>query len=198
MTNQTANAAALGYGAFALTLWLTGMLGAGWFEGHWDNALVPALTAALGGGVVAVAGILQWARGHTLDATLFLAFAAYWWIGVLYRHLLASDTAAPAPAGFLGWYQFAWAFLGFCLWIAACRGGAARMLFTLGLWLSLLAAAIAEWIQLDAVRVLGGYLALVTAIVGIYILAAAVINDASGHRVLPLGEEPAPRPPDGT
>ena len=90
MIQRTANAAGLGYGAFALTLWLTGMLNAGWFDGHADNALVTALTAALGGGIVALAGILQWSRGHALDATVFLAFAAYWWIGVLYRHLLAS------------------------------------------------------------------------------------------------------------
>lgn len=191
MTDRTANAAALGYGAFALTLWLTGMLTAGWFDGHWDAALIPALTAALGGSVVALAGILQWARGHTLDATLFLAFAAYWWIAALYRHALMEGSAGAPPAGFLGWYQFAWAFFAFCLWVAAWRDGTARMLFTLGLWLSLLAAAIAAWIQLDAVSELGGYLELMTALVGIYILAAAVINEASGHHVLPLSEETA-------
>lgn len=198
MTKRTANAAALGYGAFALTLWLTGMLTAGWFDGHADAALVPALTAVLGGCVVAVAGILQWTRGHTLDATLFLAFAAYWWLAALYRNVLVAGDAGGAPGGlpgFLGWYQFAWAFFAFCLWIAACRDGNARMLFTLGLWLSLLAAAIADWIQLHAVAELGGYLQLMTALVGIYILAAAVLNEASGHHVLPLSEEPAHRRP---
>lgn len=193
MTNRTANAAALGYGAFALTLWLTGMLTAGWFDGHWDGTLLPALTAALGGTVVALAGVLQWARGHTLDATLFLAFAAYWWVVALYHHALVPGAGNPMSTGFLGWYQFAWAFFAFCLWLAACRDGNARMLFTLGVWLSLLATAIADWIQLQAVAELGGYLQLVTALVGIYILAAAVINEASGHHVLPLSEEPTHR-----
>ena len=80
-----------------------------------------------------------------------------------------------------------WAFLAFCLWLAACRDGVARMLFTLGVWLALLMFALAQWTHAGALTVLGGYLGLVTAIIGIYIAAAEIVNEIHGHTVLPLG-----------
>jgi succinate-acetate transporter protein len=98
-------------------------------------------------------------------------------------------------AGWLGWYYIVWAFLVFCIWIAACKDGAARMLFTLGLCLSLLAYALAGWTRLDSLTVLGGYLGLVTAVIGIYIAAAEMINETHGHVVLPLGESARDRRP---
>jgi succinate-acetate transporter protein len=185
--HQPANAAALGYGAFALTLWLTSMATAGWFDPSSGN-LLALLAAALGGCVLAIAGIMQWLRGHALDTLLFLAFAAYWWIHALEQRALSMGTAVPAPNGFLGWYDAVWALLGLCVCIAACRDSSARMLFSLGLWLSLFAAALAHWLRFDAVDMLGGYLGLVTAVVGLYISAATLINEVHGHAVLPLGD----------
>lgn len=186
--NTTANVSALGYGAFALTLWLTSMAPAGWFAQPSNNLLLVLLTATLGGCALGVAGILQWLRGHTLDSLLFLAFAAYWWVAALGRHALAVDPAGPNSTDFLGWYYVVWALFAFFLWVAACRDGVARMLFTFGLWLSLFAFALANWLHFDALTVLGGYLGLVTAVVGIYLAAAEAINAVHGHAVLPLGE----------
>jgi succinate-acetate transporter protein len=186
--NKTANAAATGYGAFALTLWLNSMTPAGWFDPSWNNTLLQFLTIVLGGCVLAVAGVLQWRRGHSLDSLLFLVFAAYWWTDALYRHALASGDDTAISTGFLGWYYMAWAFLVFCAWIAACRDGVARMLFTAGLCLSLFATALSDWLHLEALVVLGAYLGLVTAVVGIYIAAAEIVNETHGHTVLPLGE----------
>lgn len=199
--NRTANVSALGYAAFALTLWLASMGAAGWFDQPGTtllpllfeqpgNALLPLLTAVLGGGVLALAGIGQYVRGNVLDAVLFIAFAGYWWIAAIEQHLVQISTFAPA-SGFLGWYYIVWAFLAFCIWLAACRDGVARMLFTLGLCVSLLAFALGAWIDLGALTVLGGYLGLVTAIVGIYVAAAEIINETHGHAVLPLGESVA-------
>jgi succinate-acetate transporter protein len=187
--DKTANASALGYGAFALTLWLNSMTPAGWFSPSWDNILLQLLTIVLGGCVLALAGILQCHRGRSLDTLLFLAFAAYWWITALYRHALAGGEDMAASTGFLGWYYMAWAFLVFCAWIAACRDGVARMLFTAGLCLSLFATALSHWIHLEALAVLGAYLGLMTAVVGIYIAAAEIVNEIHGHAVLPLGED---------
>jgi|GEM_PF-145985 len=195
--HKTANVSALGYAAFALTLWLASMGPAGWFDqpgttltpllfGQPGNILLPLLTAILGGCVLSIAGIGQTVRGYTLDAVLFLTFAAYWWVAALSQHALALNPYSPTP-GFLGWYYIVWAFLVLCLWLAACRDGVARMLFTLGLCVSLLALALAQWTHAGALTVLGGYLGLVTAIVGIYIAAAEIVNEIHGHTVLPLG-----------
>ncbi|MGH8115310.1 MAG: acetate uptake transporter, partial [Rhodanobacteraceae bacterium] len=185
--SRTANISALGYGAFAVTLWLASMASAGWFRPASNTVLLQPLMIVLGGCVLAATGILKSVRENTLDTVLFLAFAAYWWVAGLAQHNVSAGFIAPSP-GWLGWYYIVWSFLAFCIWIAACRDGVARMLFTLGLCLSLLAYALAAWVHLDALTVLGGYLGLVTAVVGIYIAAAEMMNGMFGHVVLPLGE----------
>lgn len=191
---HTSNMAPLGYGAFALTLWFTSMTPAGWFnpgDGAWLMVLSMAI---LGGCTLGLAGVLQWGRGHALDAALFLLFAAYWWIAALIHHGLPANHLAPS-AGLLGWYDLMWALLAFGIWLAACRGHAARMLFTFGLWLSLLAYALAHWLGFGALTVLGGYLGLVTAVVGIYTAVAELLNTTHGHTVLPLGDASHPQAP---
>lgn len=192
--NRTANSSALGYGAFAVTLWLASMTPADWFSPTVNAIPLPPLTIVLGGCVLAIAGILASLRGSTLDTVLFLGFAAYWWVAGLMQYKIDGSADLTSP-GWLGWYYIVWAFLVFCIWIAACKDGVARMLFTLGLCLSLLAYALAGWTQIDALTVLGGYLGLVTAVVGIYIAAAEMINETHGHVVLPLGDSTGDRVP---
>ncbi|HLI18862.1 MAG TPA: acetate uptake transporter [Rhodanobacteraceae bacterium] len=188
--NRTANVSALGYAAFALTLWMNNMIPAGWFNPDEGGGIALALAVVLGGCVMAIAGVVQCLRGRTLDAVVFLAFSAYWWVAVLAsQHLLNETPFRPSP-GFLGWYYIVWAFLAFCIWLAACKDGVARMLFTLGLTVSLLAFALNGWTRIGALAELGGYLGLVTAVVGIYLAAAEIINEIHGHSVLPLGETP--------
>ncbi len=183
MMNTTANASTLGYAAFALSLWMTGMIQAGWFAAS-DASLGLLTGVVLGGVVMAIAGCMQYLRGHALDASLFLSFAGFWWIAWLSMH----GGLHAQSAAMRGWYEIVWAFLAFCFWLAARKEGTARMLFALGLCLLLLAWALAQWLHLDALTILGGYLALVTSIVGIYIAAAELINETHGHAVLPLGE----------
>lgn len=183
--HKIADASALGYAAFAVTLWMTGMLAAGWFDTS-HATLVPLLCAVLGGCVMAVAGIIQSVRGHVTDSFLFIAFAGFWWVSAVAAH--AAALAHPTLPGFQGWYAMVWAFVAFCVWLAARKHDVARGLFALGLALSLFAHALSHWLELDALAVLGGYLALVTAIIGIYIVAAMLLNETCGHTVLPLGE----------
>ncbi|HET7563163.1 MAG TPA: acetate uptake transporter [Rhodanobacteraceae bacterium] len=189
--HKTANASALGYAAFAVTLWMNGMLAAGWF-GPSDAPLAVLPAVALGGGIMAIAGILQWLRGHALDAFLFLAFAGFWWVAALAAR--AATHGHLASAGFQGWYAIVWALVAFCLWLAARKDGVARSLFALGLCLALFTLALARWLGFDALTMLAGYLGLVTAIIGIYVAAAELINETHGHTVLPLGENGLAQP----
>lgn len=189
--SKPANAAAPGYAAFGLALWLNGMLAAGWFDGN-DARLAMLLGVVLGGCVMAVAGVLQSLRGQLLDSFVFLVFAGFWWVAALAaRGTVQGDAASP---GFAGWYAFVWAVVAFCLWLAARKNGVARMLFVLGLCLSLFAGALAHWLGFDSLTILSGYLALVTAVIGIYIAAAELVNETHGHTVLPLGENEPQRP----
>jgi succinate-acetate transporter protein len=190
--NKTISACAVGYAAFALALWFSSMVPAGWFDAA-SVPVAPWMAAILGGGALALAGALQAWRGHTPDAVLFITFAAYWWINLVESRLTSSGFASSP--GFLGWYDLLWALLAFCLWLAVRRDCIARMLFTLGLCITLFVFALAHWLQLDALAILGGYLGLVTAIVGIYVAAAEVINATHGYTVLPLGENGAEHAP---
>lgn len=185
--NKTANASTLGYAAFALTLWMVSMIHAGWFS----PAERPAdlmLAVSLGGSAMAIAGVLAWFRGHTTQMLLFLGFGAFWWAWALNAHATAG--AAPT-AGYAGWYFVVWAVLAFGIWLASFREGAARMLFTLGLWLTLLALALGGWTRLDGFTIAGGYLGLASAVIAMYTVFADIINESRGHSVLPTGEHDA-------
>ncbi|MGH8163202.1 MAG: GPR1/FUN34/YaaH family transporter, partial [Rhodanobacteraceae bacterium] len=100
--NRGANIPALGYGAFAVTLWLASMAPADWFSPVANATLLQPLTIVLGGCVLAIAGIVASVRGNTLDTVLFLGFAAYWWVDGLAQQKLAEGLLPSA--GWLGWY----------------------------------------------------------------------------------------------
>lgn len=189
MEIRIANAAPLGYAAFAIALWIAGMFQAGWFDAtvYADGRLASTTILTTGGAVLGVAGILQCIRGALLDATLFIGFAAFWVAST--RLGLLMPTPAPVPNGaLLGWYDIVWTVFAACIWVAAARDGAARMLFAFGLALSLLAAALGRWTGIDALAVLAGYLGLITAVVGMYVAAAELINALHGHLILPVGD----------
>lgn len=190
--NKTANASTLGYAAFALTLWMISMIHAGWF-GASDRSIDLMLAVTLGGSVMAIAGILEYFRGRTAKMLLFLGFGAFWWAWALNHHAIAGGAAAPS-AGYAAWYDIVWAVLAFGIWFADLRAGIAEGLFTLGLWLTLLALALAGWTGLAWLTTVGGYLGLATAIVGMYTAWADVINESRGHRILPTGEHAAGEP----
>ncbi|MGH7071390.1 MAG: hypothetical protein ACREFO_15440 [Acetobacteraceae bacterium] len=64
----------------------------------------------------------------------------------------------------------------FFVWLGSFKAGLIRMLFLLGLWLTLLALAVGEWTVLHGITMLGGYLGLVTAILAAIVSAKAVIG----------------------
>lgn len=191
MTTQTANSSTLGYAAFALTLWMVSMLNAGWFgaaPAHMDVLL--AFT--FGGIMLALAGLMAFSQGRTAEMLLFLGFSAFWWTWAM--HADANGTGAmPDTAGaYMGWYFVLWAVFAFWIWLGSMHAGTPRNLFALGLWLSLLSLAVADWSGVNGFSMLGGYLGLITALIGGYISAAETINAGAGRIVLDLGE-PHPR-----
>lgn len=184
--NKTANASTLGYAAFALTLWMVSMIHAGWF-GSAQGSINLMLAVTLGGTAMAIAGILEYFRGRTADMLLFLGFGAFWWAWALNHHAIAGGAAAPT-ASYEAWYYIVWAVLAFGIWFADFREGMAKTLFTLGLWLTLLALALGGWTGLGWFTTVGGYLGLISALIAMYTAWADVINESRGHGVLPTGE----------
>ncbi len=193
MNQKYANPSTLGYAGFAITLWMVSMINAGWFATSQPHNVDLMLAVTFGGTAMAIAGIMEFFRGRTLDMLLFVAFGAFWWAWALHANA-STETAMPAAAGaYLGWFFLLWAIVAFYIWVASFRDGSARMLFTLGLWLSFLALAIADWTDSSGFTMLGGYLGLITAIIGGYISAADVINASYQRVVLTTGEPELPQ-----
>lgn len=192
MNQKFANPSALGYAGFAITLWMVSMINAGWFGANPSHNMDLMLAVTFGGTAMAIAGLLEYFRGRTLDMLLFLSFGAFWWAWALHTH--ATGTAAmPATAGgYMGWFFVLWAVVAFYIWIASFRDGTARILFSLGLWLSMLALAVADWSGANGFTIVAGYLGLITAIIGGYISAADVINVSYERVILPTGESKNP------
>ena len=62
------------------------------------------------------------------------------------------------------------------VWFGSFKSGLPRLLFLLGLWLTLLALAIGNWTNAHGIIVLGGYLGLITSILAAITSAKDVIS----------------------
>ncbi len=173
MNNKTVITSTVGYMCLALTGWMLSMSNAGWFDRLYGHGLAMMLPLAL---VLGVMGILAFLGERALDAVIFFGGAGLFWSGYVYR--TASMAGGPAdPGHYSGWYFLIWAVFFCYVWFGSFKAGIARLLFLLGLWLTLLALSIGELGGLHAFTILGGYLGLATAILAGIISAIAVISN---------------------
>jgi hypothetical protein len=170
----------------ALTGWMLSMPNAAWFEvshGHGTAMLFPMSV------VLIVMGILSFLNERTLDAIIFFGGAGLFWAG--HQYLAGSGGGSEEPIRYSGWYWFIWAVFFFYVWLGSFSAGAVRMLFLLGLWLTLLALAIGDWIGSHGITVLGGYLGLITSILAAITSAMAVIPGAKESMARGVSGQPA-------
>jgi succinate-acetate transporter protein len=179
MNNKAAITSTVGYMCLALTGWMVSMPNAGWFDqvqGHGTAMLFPLAL------VLIVMGILAFVNERTLDAVIFFGGAGLFWSA--HEFLMGTAVAAGGPpesTRYTGWYWFIWAVFFCYVWLGSFKAGLERMLFLLGLWLTLLALAIAGWTDLHGFQILGGYLGLATAILAAITSAMAVIGHGTGR-----------------
>jgi uncharacterized protein len=171
MNNKSAITSTVGYVCLALTVWMLSMPNAGWFDrlyGHGSAMMFPLAT------VLAVMGILAFLSERTVDAIIFFGGAGLFWASHEY---LASTTRTPTeePLHYAAWYYFIWAVFFCYVWLGSFSEAPVRMLFLLGLWLTLLALAVSKWTGAHGFMVLGGYLGLITAILAAVTSASAVM-----------------------
>jgi uncharacterized protein len=172
MNNKAAITSTIGYMCLALTGWMLSMPNAGWFDvshGHGTAMLYPMAI------VLIVMGILSFVNERTIDAIIFFGGAGLFWAGSQYLIGVAA-VGSDEPVRYSGWYWFIWAVFFCYVWIGSLTVGIVRMLFLLGLWLTLLALAIGFWISSHGFSVLGGYLGLITSILAAINSAVAVIT----------------------
>ncbi len=169
MNNKTTITSTIGFMCLALTGWMLSMSNAGWFDKPYEHGLAMMLPLAI---VLGVMGILAFFNERALDAVIFFGGAGLFWSGFVYR----TAVTAMDPSSYSGWYFFIWAVFFCYVWFGSFKAGTTRLLFLLGLWLTLLALAIGDWSNLHGFTLLGGYLGLATAILAAIISAMAVVT----------------------
>jgi succinate-acetate transporter protein len=162
----------VGYMCLALTGWMISMPNASWFSKPYGHGLAMMYPLAI---VLGLMGILSFFQGRGLDAIIFFGGAGLFWSDSIYLTAANAGNALD-PQSYAGWYAFIWAVFFCYVWLGSFKSGITRMLFLLGLWLTLLALAIGNWGILHGIIVLGGYLGLITSILAAIISAFDVIT----------------------
>ncbi len=162
----------VGYMCLALTGWMISMPHASWFTELYGHGLAMMYPLAI---ILGVMGILSFVQGRGLDAIIFFGGAGLFWSNHAYL-VAAKASATTDPRSYTGWYIFIWAVFFCYVWFGSFKSGITRMLFLLGLWLTLLALAIGNWANLHSIIVLGGYLGLITSILAAITSAVDIIS----------------------
>lgn len=162
----------VGYMCLALTGWMLSMPNAAWFPKLYGHGAAMTYPLAV---VLAVMGILSFTQSRALDAIIFFGGAGLFWSDSTY-YAATTSASSMDPSSYTGWYAFVWAVFFCYVWLGSFKSGIPRMLFLLGLWLTLLALAIGNWSSLHGFIVLGGYLGLITSILAAITSAKDVIK----------------------
>jgi succinate-acetate transporter protein len=186
---KLANPAPLGLTGFALTTWMLSLVNAGYYTGT-SVPLVLATAFAFGGTAQFFAGLMEMPRGNTFGFVAFCSYGAFWWTFALFVEFFGP---ANVPAGFVGWWLAAWGVFSLAMFVGslALNRALQAIFFVLVITFFLLAGA--DLFGVPALKMAGGYMGLLTALLAFYLAAAEIINETHGHTVLPVGA-PAPKP----
>ena len=163
----------VGYMCIALSGWMISMSNASWFSQVYAHGMALMYPLAI---LLAVIGILAYLGNRGLDAIVFFGVAGLFWAN--YLSVTGTSSGGMEPHSYTGWYAIVWAVFFCYVWLGSFKSGMLRMLFLLGLWLTLLALAIGDWGNLKALMIVGGYLGLVTAVLAALTSAKEVISGA--------------------
>jgi len=186
----------LGLAGFASTRFAISTVYAGWFRFGPANLAVVIPVALLFGGVASfLAGMWAFRRGNTLAATTFASFGAFnasWAIlqWMMLVRLVPAGGAGGSPGSVDGILVLTFSLISLYLGLAAMgqQLGLAAILFAMALAQAFLGVwALAP--QITWVRIAGGYVGMLGALLAFFVSAALVINSAHGRELIPL-----PRP----
>ncbi len=170
MNSKYGNAVPLGYAALSIVLWMGMMMYANWYTPE-AGMFGGILAFTLGAIILGIAGIFAYLSGNAVDGILFLVSAGFLWaIWMASSHMPSSSASMgnmAAARSYGGWANLTWAIVVFFVWLASMKAGFFKMLFLLGLWVALVLFTIAGWTSSEVIRVIGGYVGLATAAVGL-------------------------------
>ncbi|MFB6097797.1 MAG: hypothetical protein ABEK84_01515 [Salinibacter sp.] len=172
---QIANPKALGFGVFAIALWMYSMVFANWpfQEGVMESAVAQE-AVVLATFALLIAALAAFLRGSTWYAVFFMFWSAVFWASKAVK-------GGGEFEAYGGWFYLTLAVFTFLLWLGALQTeevGASPMLVVLGAWITLLGPALTGLFGLSFFAIIGGYVGLVTALVSFWTAATEI--DAFG------------------
>lgn len=182
-----ADPAPLGLAAFALTTFFLSFVNAGWVPSSVEP-IVFGLALAYGGAAQFAAGMWEFAKGNTFDATAFTSYGAFWlsfwW---LTAHLADYKIPASDVGKGVGLYLIAWGIFTAYMTVAATRvSGAVLAVFAL-LTVTFFLLAIGDMSGTESITKIGGYFGVLTALAAWYASFAGVTAFAFKRPLVPTG-----------
>lgn len=179
------NPVCVGVGGFAITTTTLGLYSIGMFDPK-GMTIVLILAAAYGGLIQWIAGFFALAKGETFAASFMTAYGAFWWAYVallVYGVPNMGDAAGPAVAIFL----IMWTITTIIFTIAALNTNKMVLATFIEFVCTLIALDVGAAGDIHLASLIGGYLVILLGLMGWYIVLAEMVNDMSGHSVIPLG-----------
>lgn len=181
----SADPAALGLAAFALTTFVLSTFNAGLLPAAVEPVVL-GLALFYGGIAQLIAGIWEFAKGNTFGATAFCSYGAFWmafWYLVQFTDLSAAGKDAGKGVGV---FLLAWGIFTLYMTVAARRTNRAVFLAFITLTPTFFVLAIGAYTGAVTVTRIGGWLGLLTALIAWYASFAVVINSTHQRIVLPV------------
>ena len=186
---KLANPAPLGLIGFALTTMILSLVNAGLLPEEGSIAVVIPLAMAYGGTMQIVAGILAFRKGDTFETMAFNTYGAFWWWFGL-AELFAANGILSLSTTTMGVTLVGFGVITTILLVGTLRLNWALFAVFATLSATFYLVGFGDWLAIDVLVVLGGYVGMVTAVLAAYTAAAEVLNWTFGEDRIPLGSSP--------
>jgi uncharacterized protein len=195
MVSSIANPIPVGMIALAFTTAIIGCTYAGFIIPSVRAGTSLAVGAALffGGIVQILAGMWEFRKDNTIAATIFTSYGGFLVaFGIVFVPgfgILGALTDTSTLHQALGLFFLCWTIIAGVLFLGSLRTNVAMILMLLLLFLAYLLLTIGQLASANTVLLaIGGWLAIVTALVGWYTALASLINTTSSPYKLPMGK----------
>jgi succinate-acetate transporter protein len=183
MSEKIANPGALGLGGFALTTFLLSLINAGIIAPA-NLGVVLGMAFFYGGLAQVLAGMWEFKTGNIFGATCFTSFGAFWLGLALIKVLEEAGIIATVPPAGMAFFLAAWGLFTLYATFAAIKAPRGLLALFIPLTITFFLLAAGEYVS--GLKLAGGYLGILVALIAWYDSAAILINNMSERRVLPF------------
>ena len=186
MNSNVANPKALGFGVFAIALWMFSLPHSGVISPMGIDISTFHTAATIASLGLLIAGIMAFLRRDTWLAFFFLLWAGAIWGSA--QGISQHDMMAPRDMRYAAWLAIALTLVNFYLWLGTYRNsqlGGSVFFMMLLLWLSLLALGLDGFFHAVVLERIGGVLGLISALAAFYVSAGSLASECPKHFSLP-------------